>query len=108
MFEKLSQSAEQVVGQVRLSRRGFLGRAAQVAAGLGAALAALGAAPTEAQAQGQGKWQYPNCWCPPGTIPVCYYRDYQGRIQIAGPSTDCRCPKPGGWLSGKFYGRGCQ
>ena len=38
MFEKIGQSAEKVVNKVSVSRRGFLGRAAKLAAGVGAAL----------------------------------------------------------------------
>jgi hypothetical protein len=50
MFRKIGQSAERVVDQVSLSRRGFIGRAAKLAAGAGATLAGLAAIPTEAQA----------------------------------------------------------
>ncbi len=50
MFEKIGQSAETLVSRVSVSRRGFLRRAAKVAAGLGAVVAGLAAFPTEAQA----------------------------------------------------------
>ncbi len=110
MLEKLGQAAEQVVSQVRLSRRGFLGRAAQLAAGLGAALATLGAVPTEAQAG--GKWQYPQCWCGSDLSlrPVCVYQDRFGRGTFyTAPTERCTCPKEAStWtLSGKYVGRGC-
>ena len=50
MFDKIGQAAEKVVNKVSLSRRGFIGRAAKLAAGVGAALAGFAALPTEAQA----------------------------------------------------------
>lgn len=53
MFEKIGQSAEKVASRVSVSRRGFIGRAAKLAAGVGAALAALAAFPTAAGAAGR-------------------------------------------------------
>ena len=50
MFEKIGQSADKVVGKVSVSRRGFLGNAAKVAATVGAALAGLAAFPGKATA----------------------------------------------------------
>ena len=40
MFDKIGEAAETVVSSVNLSRRGFLGTAAKVAAGLGAVASA--------------------------------------------------------------------
>ena len=94
MFEKISQSAEKVVGKVSVSRRGFLGRAAKAAAGLGAALAGLAAFPTEAQARKV------MCWCMEGA-PYCVYSDGSRRWATNG----CHCPQVKGLA---VTGKGCN
>ena len=84
MFEKIGQSAEKVVGKVSVSRRGFLGRAAKLAAGVGAALAGIAASRAEAAPHGLR-----NCWCPYGWIPYCIYSNHETRVADA----NCHCPK---------------
>ena len=70
MFEKISQSAEKVVSKVSVSRRGFLGRAAKVAAGVGVTLAGLGRlthrdrAGIEENEQGAGIEESSALWVP--------------------------------------------
>ena len=63
MFEKIGQSAEKVVSKVGVSRRGFLGRAAKLAAAVGAAIAGLMPSPTEAGGY-KRRCRY---YCPDGT-----------------------------------------
>jgi hypothetical protein len=76
MFEKIGQSAEKVVNKVSVSRRGFLGSAAKLAAGVGAALTGLLGASSEAQA---GTGHYCRYWCVPDSpwVPGFYYTVFQ-------------------------------
>ena len=81
MFEKIGRSAEKVVDTLSVSRRGFLGRAAKLAAGVGAALAGLAAFPTETEARGPRTTnrarasKSSHCGCPAGQKLYCIYID---------------------------------
>jgi hypothetical protein len=75
MFEKIAKSAEKVAGKVGVSRRGFLGTGAKLAAGVGATLAGLLAFPSQASA-GHGK---------------CYYLCEDGQI-VSVPLHGVGCP----------------
>ena len=96
MFEKISQSAEKVVSKVSVSRRGFLGSAAKVAASVGAALAGLAAFPTETEARGS---KSSHCGCPAGQKLVCFYTYSHWapggvpRVIRRPADANCRCPK---------------
>jgi hypothetical protein len=80
MFEKIGQSAEKVVSKVSVSRRGFLGTAAKLAAGVGAAMAGLTASRAEAYAH--------QCWCArQGGQPYCVYSNGETRS-----APTCKCP----------------
>lgn len=79
MFEKIGQSAEKVVGKVSVSRRGFLGRAANLAAVVGAAVAGL-AFPTETPAAPRGFWK------------ICYYACPDGRVAKLRVNLYVECP----------------
>ena len=79
MFETIGQSAEKVVGTVSLSRRGFLDRAAKLAAVVGAAVAGL-AFPTETPAAPRGFWK------------ICYYACPDGRVAKLRVNLYQECP----------------
>jgi polyferredoxin len=80
MFEKIGQSAEKVVGKVSVSRRGFLGNAAKVAATVGAALAGLAAFPVKASAG-------------PALHKVCVYTCPSGRVVRVTYPLRTSCPE---------------
>ena len=101
MFEKISQSAETLVSRVSLSRRGFLGRTAKVAAGVGPALAGLVAFPTETEARGPRRTNgargstSSNCGCAAGQTLWCMYRPFpQDHVWVQyGRAVGCNCPQ---------------
>ncbi len=93
MFEKIGQSAEKVVGKVSLSRRGFLGRAARLAARLGAVAAGLAAFPAEAQAGSTRRRRLgpaPLFRCPSGQAAALFGCNNEGNCV---PPSGRQCPQ---------------
>ncbi len=89
MLEKIGQSAETLVRRVSLSRRGFLGRAAKVAAGLGAVLAGCTAFPSEAQTRSVR--EHRSGRCPNGGTPHLFCCDDAGVCYNPGAYGTNRC-----------------
>ncbi len=74
MFEKIGRSAEKVVSTLSVSRRGFLGKTAKLAAGAGAALSCLAA--TSAEASPGELYYWGTYECPDGTFESKGFKTY--------------------------------